>query len=307
MTHRNFLHTSVLATPLARLAAAEHNVNLATLAGTGPRGRVTRRDVLSSLGLAVEKSSAAIQRHTPSPGELPPLTEQTTPGTSIADSIRDLSGAEQAIARRVAETKATVPDFQVQTEPAMDPVLGLRERLRGVANPPPSLNDFIIKAAAVALRDFPLVNASYVDGRFELHPRINIGVAVATDRMLMVPTVADADTRSLGSIAAETRRSAAAVRDSTIAPRDLAAPTFTISNLGEFEMTAITPIINAPQAASLGVGSLRTMLVRAAEEVVERKLLTLTLSCDHRILHATEAAQFLSRLRELLESPLLLA
>jgi pyruvate dehydrogenase E2 component (dihydrolipoamide acetyltransferase) len=207
----------------------------------------------------------------------------------------------------MAEPKTTAPDFQVQTEPAMDPVLGLRERLKGVADPPPSLTDFITKAAALALRDFPLVNAAYVDGRFELHPRINIGVAVATEGMVMVSTVTDADTRSLGSIAAETRRSATAVREGTIARLDLAAPTFTISDLGELGMTAIAPTINPPQAASLGVGGLRTMLVRAADELVERKLLTLTLSSDHRIIRVAEAAQFLSRLRELLESPLLLA
>jgi pyruvate dehydrogenase E2 component (dihydrolipoamide acetyltransferase) len=221
--------------------------------------------------------------------------------------VQELTRIQQVIARRMAETKATVPDFQVQTEAVMDPLLALRRSLKATTTRSPSVNDFIIKAAALALREFPLVNGSYREGRFELHPEVNVGVAVAGEGTLIVPTVTNADRRSLGSIADEVRRLAAAVRDGTITPPDLAGATFTVSNLGMYGMTAITPVINAPQAAILGVGASRPVLARQDEEIVERQLMTLTLSCDHRILYGAVASLFLSHVRELLEQPLRLA
>lgn len=213
---------------------------------------------------------------------------------------------QQVIARRMAETKATVPDFQVQTEVTMDALLALRVQLKAVADQPPSVNDFIVKAAALALREFPLANGSFKDGQFELHSRVNVAVAVAADGALIVPTVTDADIRSLGAIAAEVRRLANAVREGTITPAELAGGTFTVSNLGMYGMTAITPVINAPQAAILGVGDSRGVLARVDGEIVDRQLMSLTLSCDHRILYGADASQFLYRIRQLLEQPLLL-
>ena len=214
---------------------------------------------------------------------------------------------QRVIAQRMAATTATVPDFQVQAEVAIDALLALRSQLRDVTQRPPSVNDFIVKAAALALRAFPLVNGSYRDGRLQLHSAVNVGVAVALDGGLIVPTVTDADTRSLGSIAAEVRRLADAARDGTITPADLSGATFTVSNLGMYGMTAITPVINAPQAAILGAGASHPVLARAGGEIVDRQVMTLTMSCDHRILYGAEAARFLSRVRELLEQPLALA
>ena len=165
----------------------------------------------------------------------------------------------------------------------------------------------IVKAAAVALRNHPLANGSYKEGAFEFHDDINVGVAVATDGALAVPVVHNADIKSLGQIAADTRRLAAGVRDQTIAPPDLSGGTFTVSNLGMFGMTAITPVINPPEAAILGVGATRATLARVDGEIVDRSLLTLTLSCDHRILYGADAARFLAEIRDLLEAPLRLA
>jgi pyruvate/2-oxoglutarate dehydrogenase complex dihydrolipoamide acyltransferase (E2) component len=153
--------------------------------------------------------------------------------------------------------KATIPHFQVQTEVAMDHALALREELKGIAPqavPGPSINDLIVHACALALRNHPLANGSYREGRFELHHRVNVGVAVAADDALIVPTVFDADQKSVAEIAAETQRLAARVRTGEITPPELSGATFTISNLGMFGMTAITPVINPPQAAILGVG-----------------------------------------------------
>ncbi len=209
----------------------------------------------------------------------------------------------------MAETKATVPDFQIQAEVAMDAAIALRAQLKEIAEAgsAPSFNDMIVKACAVALRSHPRANGSYRDGRFELHQRVNVGIAVAGDDALVVATVPDADTKSLAQIARESRRLAERVRSGEITPPELSGATFTVSNLGMFGMTAITPVVNSPQAAILGVGALRETLARVDGEIVDRTLLTLTLSCDHRILYGADAARLLSDIKGLLERPLSLA
>ncbi len=307
------------ATPLARRIAAAHGVKLAAVTGTGPRGRITRSDVAAAAGLPAPAPAAPSApradetRQTepiPQPVEESRRSDRGAAGSDGAkgDTItQDPTRAQQVIARRMAEAKATVPHFQVQTEVLLDALLELRGRLKAQTDQPPSINDFIVKASALALREFPLANGSYREGRFELHDRINVGVAVATDDALIVPTVGDADWRSLGAIASETRRLAGAVRAGTITPSELSGATFTVSNLGMYGMTAITPVLNIPQAAILGVGAARPVLARVDGEIVDRQLMTLTLSCDHRILYGAGAAQFLSRIRELLEQPLRLA
>jgi pyruvate dehydrogenase E2 component (dihydrolipoamide acetyltransferase) len=170
--------------------------------------------------------------------------------------------------------------------------------------PAPSLNDFIVKACALALRELPRANGSYRDGRFELHERINVGVAVAADGVLVVPTVFDADRKSLGAIAAETRALAAAVRGGTIRPPELAGGTFTVLNLGAYGVTSFSAVINPPQAAILAIGAVMARPVVRDGEIVARQVMEVALACDHRILYGADAARFLARVRELLEDPL---
>jgi pyruvate dehydrogenase E2 component (dihydrolipoamide acetyltransferase) len=285
----------VLATPLARRMATVHGVDLAVLEGTGPRGRITRADVAASAGIEDEPAVAGP----------PPSSSSDGHG----HSTEDLTRVQQLIARRMSEAKATIPEFQVQTEADVGALMALRAQLSDQPQPPdpmPSLNDFIVKACALALREHPRANGSYRDGRFELHEDVNVGIAVAAADALVVPTIADADTRTVGAIAREGRRLAAAVRDGSVTPRDLAGATFTVSNLGMYGMTAITPVINPPQAAILGVGAARAVPALRDGELIERRLMTLTLSCDHRILYGADAAQFLSDIRRGLESPLTL-
>jgi pyruvate dehydrogenase E2 component (dihydrolipoamide acetyltransferase) len=289
-------HGRVAATPLARRIAAVHGVSLTGIRGTGPLGRITRADVLGLAGLEV---SEAPPLPTIRPTALPPGARRQAP-----------SRLQQLIARRMAEAKATIPHFQVQTEVTMDPAIALRAELKSLTaegDPVPSFNDIIIKAAAVALREHPLANGSYQDDGFVLHDAINVGTAVAADEALMVPTVFDAVSKSLGQLARETRSLAARVRSGEISPGELEGGTFTVSNLGMFGMTAITPVINPPQAAILGVGAMRDTLARVGGQIVDRTVLTLTLSCDHRILYGADAARFLALIRELLETPLRLA
>lgn len=300
-------------TPLARRVAAAHGVDLQAVTGTGPNGRITRADVATSASLDLPSPvPAAAPPNAPAADAAPPAPRANaapgdTTGAKGTSTRQEPTRVQQVIARRMAEAMATVPHFQVQTEARMDALLALRAQLKAASDRPPSVNDFVVKAAALALREFPLVNGSYKQDGFELHSRVNVGVAVATADALVVPTVTDADTRSLGAIALEVRRLAVAVREGTITPPELAGATFTVSNLGMYGMTAITSVINAPQAAILGVGAARDVLGREDGEIVDRKLMTMTLSCDHRIVYGAEAAQFLSRIRDLLEQPLLLA
>ena len=281
------------ATPLARRAALTHGVELGELHGTGPRGRITRADVLAAAGVA------------PPPDPAPPQPAGAT-RQSPQPAVEKLTRVQQVIAQRMTESKSTIPEFEVQTEVLADEVLSLRTRLRELAGegPVPSINDVILKACAVALRNHPRVNSSFLDGGVCLHQRISIGFAVARPGALIVPVVHDAEEKSLGVIARETRRLAERVRSGEITPQELSGATFTISNLGMYGMTAIRPVINPPQVAILGVGASRDVLARVDAEIVERSLMTLTLSADHRVLYGADAAEFLSEVRALLEVPL---
>jgi pyruvate dehydrogenase E2 component (dihydrolipoamide acetyltransferase) len=291
----------VLATPLARRVARVHEIELAGIRGTGPRGRVLRADVLSAAGIAppVRERSA----------EAGPAAAAHDGGGAKGASRRvEPTRTQRLIARRMAESKATIPEFQVQTDAAMDTAIAFRAELKGILEgEAPSLNDLVVKACALALRGHERANGSYLDGGFELHERVNVGVAVAAEGALVVPVVKDADRKALGQIARETRRLAERVRLGQISPPELSGATFTVSNLGMYGMTQIVPVINPPQAAILGVGAIRETLARVDGEIVERQLMTLTLSCDHRILYGADAALFLAEVKGLLEAPLQLA
>ncbi|MCW3033047.1 MAG: 2-oxo acid dehydrogenase subunit, partial [Solirubrobacterales bacterium] len=190
----------------------------------------------------------------------------------------------------------------------MDACVELRSELKRLAaegaESAPTYNDMVVKACALALRQHPKANGSYRDGKLMLHSRVNVGVAVAADGALVVPTVFDADSKALGEIARETRALAERVRSATITPPELGGGTFTVSNLGMFGIRSFTAIINPPQAAIMSVGALERRAVVADDgSIAARQMLTLTLVSDHRILFGAEAALFLARVRELLQSP----
>jgi pyruvate dehydrogenase E2 component (dihydrolipoamide acetyltransferase) len=301
-------------TPLARRLADVHGVAIDSIGtGSGIGGRVVKADVLAVAGIeeappAPKGSSTAppvAARGDSGPG--PAVAVETAKGGS---TTVELSRLQAVIARRMAEAKATVPHFQVETEVRMEAAIGLRSQLKAIVGdaPAPSFNDLIVRAAALALREHPKANGSYRDGVFELHDRVNVGIAVAAEDALVVPTIFDADRKSLGEIGRDSRRLAERVRAGEATPPELAGGTFTVSNLGMFGMTAIYPVINPPQAAILGVGKTRTVLARDGDGgIVDGALMTLTLSCDHRILYGAEAAEFLGAIRDLLESPLRVA
>lgn len=299
---------AAVATPLARRVAFIHGVDVRTLRGSGPRGRITRRDVLDAAGVAPpEPPSGVPVRESPRPvaraDDLP--AREDDDGRPIQQTR-----LQTLIAQRMVTSRTTIPEFEVQTDVVIDEAVALRASLKqlGDGQPVPSLNDFVIKAAALALRRHPRVNASFVDGTARRHDHVNVGIAVATDDALIVPVVTDADVKTLGRIAAETRVCAERVRDGSISPAELEGGTFTVSNLGMFGMTAIRPVINAPQVAILGVGAARPQLARSATgQIVDHTAMTLTVSADHRVLYGADAAAFLSHVKALLEAPLRLA
>jgi pyruvate dehydrogenase E2 component (dihydrolipoamide acetyltransferase) len=281
----------IKASPVARRIAAELNIDLATLVGSGPEGRIVKRDVEAA-------------KPAPAP-VVAPVSDGETPTTTDAASV-PLTRLQQTVARRMAESRSTVPSFEISMDVDMEDAVALRAQLKELGDAP-SYNDMVVKACALALREYPRANGSYKDGRFELHERVNVGIAVAGDDALVVPTVFDADRKSLGEIARATRALAAAVRDGSVRPPDLSGGTFTVSNLGMYGVKAFTSIVNVPQAAILSVGAMEPRAVVRDGVIVARQTLTLTLAIDHRILYGADAAQFLGRVRQLLEQPLRLA
>jgi len=211
------------------------------------------------------------------------------------------------VARRMAESKATVPEFTLTTDIHMDEAVRLRGQLKAALEIAPSYNDLVVKACALALREFPRANGAYRDGRFELYSRINVGIAVAAEDALVVPTVFDADRHSVPEIAATTRLLAERVRSGEVTPPELSGGTFTVSNLGMYGITSFTAVINPPQAAILAVGAMTPRAVPEADgSIAAHQVMSVTLACDHRILYGADAAMFLARIRALLEAPVLL-
>jgi pyruvate dehydrogenase E2 component (dihydrolipoamide acetyltransferase) len=224
--------------------------------------------------------------------------------------VVELTKLQQTVSRRMAESKAIAPHFYLQAEIDMSAAWEARSRLKDSApegSVVPSFNDMVVKACAIALREFPRANGAYRDGRWELYSRINVGIAVAGKEALVVPTIFDADRKGLTRIATEARALAARVREGTVTPPELSGGTFTVSNLGMYGISNFQAVINSPQAAILAVGAITEKPVVRDREVETARLMGVTLACDHRILYGADGAEFLGRVRALLEEPLGLA
>ena len=289
----------VKASPVARRMAGEMGVELAQLEGSGPGGRIVKADVEAAAKDGGERKPA--EKKAPEP-------QRAEAGAKGEVEFHELTRLQQTVTRRMAESKATAPDFQLVSEVDMSAAVELRERLKQVADPAPSFNDMVVKAAANALREHPRVNAAYRDGKFELYSRVNVGIAVAGQDALVVPTIFDADTKSLGQIAKDARGLIEKVREGKITPPEVSGGTFTVSNLGMYGIDSFSAVINPPQAAILTVGALKKRAVPDDRgRIAARDMMNLTLVCDHRILYGADGADFLARVRNLLESPLSLA
>jgi pyruvate dehydrogenase E2 component (dihydrolipoamide acetyltransferase) len=300
----------VKASPVARRMARELGVELARLEGSGPGGRIVKADVQAAAesGDGAPPAEAAPAETTAPAEAAAPEPGRGEAGAKGQAEVHELTRLQQTVSRRMAESKATAPDFSISLTVDMTMAVELRERLKKISEPAPSYNDMVVKAAATALREHPRVNGAYRDGKWELYDRINVGVAVAAEEALVVPTVFDADGKSLGQISKDARALAEKVRDKSVTPPELSGATFTVSNLGMFGIEQFTAIINPPQAAILTVGKLaKQPAVDDSGRIVARDQMQLSLVCDHRILYGADGAQFLARVKELLEQPLSLA
>jgi pyruvate dehydrogenase E2 component (dihydrolipoyllysine-residue acetyltransferase) len=280
----------VKASPLARRIALELDVELGSVRGSGPRGRIIKRDVVAAADARVT-------------GEVPASASATIPVPDDA-RMQELTRTQRLIARRMAQSRSTVPDFALEVDVDMSGVLRMRSDLEALADPAPSLNDLIVKASALALRRHPRANGSFAEDGFALHPRVNVAVAVAVEGSLLTPVVRDADIKSLGAIAQETRELIDRTRAGRIAPADLDGATFTVSNLGMFGIDRFEGIINPPQSAILCVGAVRDRPVAVDGELAIRPIASMTLACDHRILYGADAAGFVVDVRRFLEHPM---
>ncbi|TQJ95926.1 pyruvate dehydrogenase complex dihydrolipoamide acetyltransferase [Achromobacter sp. SLBN-14] len=277
----------LFASPVARRLAAQWHVDLLGVTGTGPHGRIVRRDVEAARDRAPAASPAAA-----------PLA-----GRPAARRVPH-TGMRRAIARRLTESKQHVPHFYLTVDCRMDALLALRAQANHGGAVKLSVNDFIVRAAALALREVPEVNASWHDDDIEYHAGADVSVAVATDGGLVTPIVRDADVKPLSSISGEIAELAARAKVNRLKPDEFTGGSLTVSNLGMYGISQFAAIINPPQAAILAVGAAeRRPVVDAEGQLAAATVMTVTLSADHRVVDGAVGARWLAALRALIENP----
>ena len=302
----------VKASPLARRMAEEAGLDLASLEGSGPDGRVVKRDVEAAMEGGAARQAPSAPQPVEAPASTPQPAAQPAPAAPSGGTDLRITQMRKTIARRLGQSKFTAPHFYLTVDVDMRKAVGFRADVnamteaQGLAKV--SYNDLVTKACAAALRRHPMVNASYLEdeGVLRQHDAVHVAVAVAMDEGLITPVVRDADRKGLSEIAAETRELAGRARDGKLDPSEYAGSTFTTSNLGMFGISEFTAIINPPNACILAIGAIRDVPVVDGGEVVPGKVMTLTLSCDHRIVDGATGAAFLGDVQRMLESPSLM-
>jgi pyruvate dehydrogenase E2 component (dihydrolipoamide acetyltransferase) len=281
------------ASPLAKRVAREAKVDLAKIQGSGPGGRIVRRDIEAALTAGGDQPPAAAVGFTP------------VIAVSQADESIPLTRLRQAIARRMTESKTTIPHFYITHEYKVDSLLDLRRQLNNMLGEQEkvSVNDFIVKAAALALRQFPNLNAVFQGDKLLRRGNVNIGVAVAVEGGLLTIVCQDADRKPLRQIAAEVRSMAARAREGRVKPEEIEGSTFSISNLGMYDVENFVAIVNPPEAAILAVGAAREVPVVENGIVKTGWRMKATVSVDHRVSDGAEAAKYMQALAVYLEEP----
>ncbi len=284
----------VKASPLARSMARDRGLDLSQVPGSGDHGRIVRRDVESYVPSA---RPAAVTASAAPSVVLPQFV-----GQEMFDE-RPVSQMRKAIARRLAESKFSAPHFYLTMDINMGRAAEARTRINDVSPVKISFNDLVVKAAAVALRQHPAVNSSWLGDKIRTNHHVHIGIAVAVDEGLLVPVIRFADNKGLAHISAETRELAEKARTKKLQPAEWEGNTFTISNLGMFGIEEFTAIINPPDACIMAVGAIREIPVVENGAVVIGQRMKVTLSCDHRVVDGAVGSRFLNTFRELLEEP----
>lgn len=298
----------VKASPLARSMAKEIGLDLSQVSGSGDQGRIIKRDV---------EAFVESRKSEPAPAPAAPTPVAPTPTAPAAPTIspffygageanfeeRPVSMMRKTIARRLGESKFSAPHFYLTVEINMDKTVQLRERLNEVAPVKISFNDFVIKACSIALRQHPSINSSWLGDKIRTNYDIHIGVAVAVDEGLLVPVIRHADMKSLSQINTEVKALALKAKDRKLQPEEMQGNTFTISNLGMFDIEEFTAIINPPDACILAVGSIIQKPIVKDGQIVVGNMMRVTLSCDHRVVDGATGAKFLQTLKSVLEEP----
>jgi len=285
----------VKASPLAKKLAAEKGINISAVQGTGDGGRITKADIDNYTPAASSASSS------PSKSAAP---VSTAPAGQVSYDEVPVSQMRKVIAKRLAESKFSAPHFYLTMSIDMDKAVESRTKINEVSKVKISFNDFVLKACAVALKQHPAVNSSWLGDKIRTNHHVNIGVAVAVEDGLLVPVVRFADTKSLSQIGTEVKDLAQRAKDKKLQPSDWEGNTFTISNLGMFGIDEFTAIINPPDACILAVGAIQQVPVVKNGQVQPGNIMKVTLSCDHRVVDGATGSAFLQTLKGLLEEPL---
>jgi pyruvate dehydrogenase E2 component (dihydrolipoamide acetyltransferase) len=291
----------IKASPLARRVAEEKNVDLSAIQGTGPGGRIVRRDIEAALVRSVPAPAPAAP--TPAAPAVPPLPSFAP--VSYEDETVQLSKLRQAIARRMTESTTTVPHFYVTHEFKMDALMAMRKQINDYLpdNEKISVNDFIVKAVALTLRQFPNLNASFAGDKVLWHGAVNVGVAVSVEGGLLTVAHKDTDQKPLRQISIEVKGMVARAREGKVKPDDIEGSTFSVSNMGMYDVENFSAIINPPEAGILAVGSAREIPVVEDGEIKPGWRMKATLSVDHRVSDGAEGARFLQALAGFIENP----
>jgi pyruvate dehydrogenase E2 component (dihydrolipoamide acetyltransferase) len=295
------------ASPIVRRLAAENNLDLSQIEGTGPAGRIVERDIRAAIERGEARVAAEAPEAAPAPAAAPqPAPEPTgAPGTELVQPSRML----QIIGERMTQSKQQVPHYYATAEVEMDELIALRRQLNAELEEQGiklSVNDFVMKACAVALKDYPNLNALWTSQGIELHQQVDLAMAVALESGLITPVIRDAANKTLSAISAASKDLARRAREGGLKPEEYQGGTFTVSNMGMFGVESFAAIINPPQAAIVAVSSIIQRAVFKGEEVVPVSIMKLTLSADHRISNGAEGAQYLAEVKRLLENPMTL-
>jgi pyruvate dehydrogenase E2 component (dihydrolipoyllysine-residue acetyltransferase) len=296
------------ASPLVKRLAAEHGIDLQLIAGTGPGGRIVKDDVMPYVSGAKPLGAAAPAAAAPTAPTQPALAPVAT--ERPAGTPHDLSRIRRTTGRRMLEAKQTIPHFYVSAEIDMSAAVAVREQINSLVVDDAgkiSFNDFVVKATALALKEFPNLNTSYENDQIVEHPNIDINIAVAIEGGLIAPFVPDADQKSLGAIARQAKDMIGRARNGGLQPNEYQGGTFTISNLGMFDVEDFIAVINPPQAAILAVSSIKETPVVENGEVKVGRVMKITVSADHRVTDGAEIARFLQAIKKYLQNPMLLA
>jgi pyruvate dehydrogenase E2 component (dihydrolipoamide acetyltransferase) len=299
----------VKASPIAKRMAREHGLDLGTIQGSGPQGRIVRDDVSAAMaGRPAGMVAPVVAPVAPVVAPVAPVAAPALPSAVAGSTVVPLSNMRRTITRRLTQSWQTAPHFYITMDVNMDAALTLRKQVNAPLSKEQqiSINDMIVKACGVALVAYPNLNASFVEEGIQLNPNINVSIAVALDSGLVAPVVTNADSRSLGGVSRESKRLIGLARDGKLGAENLQGGTFTVSNLGMYGVTEFDAIITPPQCAILAVGAVRRIPVFKGDsnDVVAANICSITISADHRITDGAEGAKFIGEIKRLLENPL---